>query len=253
MIKKIYKSILSEKTRIRLRTSLQKCSSIYYRGNNYYCNCCSKSFRTFLPKGNIQRKQAKCPYCSSLERTRVLDLYLEKELDIYKHEASSILHFAPEAILFEKLKNINSVEYVDGDINTAYARNIVDATDIKYPDNYFDYIICSHVLGHVPDEPKAIREMYRVLKNDGVALIMTLLSDAKHTLEKDSIQSPDDRLKHYGELDLCRLHAHDFEDRIKAQGFKTQKIDYRTNFSSEIRKKQSLGDGSREIIFSCRK
>jgi len=75
------------------------------------------------------------------------------------------------------LKNIKNIVYIDADINKALARNVIDITNIPYPENYFDYIICSHVLGHVPNEQLAIEELHRVLKHDGKALILTLLGD----------------------------------------------------------------------------
>lgn len=253
MIKKTYKFLFSEKIRLKNRKLLQVIISPIYIGNKFYCNCCNKSFRKFLPKGNIKRLNAKCPFCSSLERTRVIDLYLEKELNIYNKENIKILHFAPEDILFKKLIKIKDVDYIDGDINPNYARNIIDATDIKYPDNYFDLIICCHVLGHIPDEAKAINEMHRVLKKDGVALIMTVLSEKEKTFESDSITSSQQRLENYGEADLCRLHGLDFSSRLTKQGFKTEVNDYRKTFPLDVQIKNSLGDGKREIIYVCRK
>lgn len=204
-----------------------------------------------MKKGNRVRLNAKCPFCFSLERTRVLDLYLDQELNIYKSENIKILHFAPEFALFRKLSKINHIEYIDADINPAYARNVIDITNIPFPDNYFDFIICSHVLGHVPNEQLAFIELHRVLKKDGIALILTLLSDKESTYEDDYILSPEDKLKSYGESDLCRLHGKDFATRIQLNGFIVETIDYRLNFSNEIQKKQALGNGEREIIFKC--
>jgi SAM-dependent methyltransferase len=253
MLKSIYKYLFSERIRLKIRKSIPVLISPIYTGNKYYCNCCNKSFRKFLPKGNIKRLNAKCPFCSSLERTRVIDLYLDKELNIYNKKNIKILHFAPEDILFKKFIKIRGVEYIDGDINANYARNIIDATNIKYPDNYFDLIICCHVLGHIPDEAKAIKEMYRVLKKDGVALIMTVLSNEEKTFESDSITSDQQRLENYGEVDLCRLHGLDFSHRLAKQGFKTEVNDYRKTLPLGVQNRNRLGDGKREIIYVCRK
>ncbi len=253
-MKKIYKSLLSEKKRNKIRNFTQRLIFPIFLGNKLYCNCCGKSFRKFLPKGNIKRLNAKCPYCFSLERMRVLDLYLENELNIYQKQNIKILHFAPEETLFVKLSSIKNIEYIDGDINPAYARYIVDITKINFPDNYFDYILCSHVLGHIPDEAKAIKEIYRVLKKNGLAILMTLIDlESKNTFEDKKIISSKDKLKYYGEFDLCRLHGLDFMDRIKKHNFKVEVIDYRKSFSEEIQSKFSLGDGKREIIYKCEK
>lgn len=253
MIKHIYKKLLREKTRNNIREFLSRLLSPVYYGDKFYCNCCNKTFRKFLSKGNVKRLNAQCPFCSSLERTRVLELYLNNELNIFESENKRILHFAPEFALFRKLRKIKNVTYIDADLNPAYARNVIDITNIPFPEKYFDYIICSHVLGHVPDESLAIRELHRVLKTDGIALILSLLSDAETTFEDNNIKTPDAKLKFYGEADLCRLYGKDFAKRLQANGFIVEEIDYRLHFSSEIQKKYSLGNGEREIIFKCTK
>lgn len=232
---------------------LQRLISFQYYGNNFYCNCCNKKFRKFLKKGHNPRLNAQCPYCFSLERTRVLDFYIEKELNLYKLENIKVLHFAPEYVLFRKLSEIKNITYVDADINPAYARHVFDITNIPFPDNYFDYIICSHVLGHVHDESLAIKELLRVLNPNGIALIMTLLSNKENTFENKDINTPNERLKYYGEFDLCRLHGNDFANRLKNNGFIVDAIDYRLSFSEEIQKKYSLGNGEREKVFICSK
>lgn len=253
MIKHIYKKLISEKYRIKIINTIQRFISPIYYGKNFYCNCCNKHFKKFLVKGNTPRPNAQCPFCSSLERTRVLDLYMSKELKLYEKENVKILHFAPEYGLLKKLNNMKNTEYIDADINPAYAKNIIDVTNIPFAENYFDYIICSHVLGHVPDEKKAISELFRVLKPSGTSLIMTLLSNKNKTFEDKNIKTDKDKLKFYGENNLCRLHGNDFAERLQNTGFIVEKIDYRTQLPNEVQNKHRLGDGKREIIFKCNK
>jgi len=253
-VKTTFKRITSEKFRIRAIHKLGKLSSILYMGNTFHCNCCGKNFRKFLDKGIVKRPNAKCPYCFSLERTRVLDLYLNNELGLYKKNDIKLLHFAPEPSLFKKINAIKGIDYIDGDIHPDYARNKIDITDIKFTDDFFDLIICSHVLGHVPNEEKAIKELHRVMKPGGTALIMSLLDiDSKRTIEYEHVQSLEDRIKHYGEPDLCRLHGLDLKLRLQNGGFRTEMIDYRKEMSSELNIHLSLGDGRRELIFRCKK
>ncbi|MCL2246334.1 MAG: class I SAM-dependent methyltransferase [Lentimicrobiaceae bacterium] len=253
MLKKIYKRIFSEKTRINIRIFLDKNTAFFYIGNKFECNCCGKTFRKFKSKGNILRKNVKCPYCGSLERTRLLLFYLEKETNIFTKKDCKVLHFAPEQTLLSKFSQRTAMEYVDADINPNYANYIFDIEEIPYPNEYFDYIICSHVLGHVSHEQKAIEELFRVLKWDGQALIMTLIDKNRETtLEEPFITTPKDRLKYYSEQDLARLHGLDFGQRL-SHCFKVEEIDYRTTFEGALQKRFSLGDGAREIIFSCRK
>lgn len=252
MIKSLYKTLIPEKQRINLRLSIQKAISPLYYGKSYRCNCCGKSFRKFLDKGNVTRKNVRCPRCDSLERNRLLLFYLENETDIFL-KSLKVFHVAPESCLYQKLHNLE-LEYIDGDIDPAYASHVIDITQIPYPDNYFDLVICSHVLGHIPDERKAIDELHRVLSKKGQALIMTLINkELEKTYENHSIKTPDERLKHYGEVDLCRLHGTDFAERLAVPGFTVEIIDYRKQLSEEIVNKYRLGDGSRELIFKCTK
>ncbi len=251
MLKKLYKRIIPEKNRNQIHKSIRRLGYPLYLGNEYHCNLCEKEFRSFLPKGNIPREQAMCPYCFSLERTRVLDLYLENELDLYNQTNCSILHFAPEDALFHKLKKISGVEYIDADINPANARHVEDITNISYADDYFDYLICSHVLGHVPDENKAISECKRVLKPSGVALFLSVIPPTQQeTLEYFEDLTAQQRLSMYGESDLIRLHGTDFLNRLATQ-FHVEAIDYRLQCSPEDQTKYSLGNGEREVIYKC--
>lgn len=254
MIKEIYKKLISEKNRIELKNSITRLFLPLYYGNTYTCNCCHKSFRKFIPKGRVNpRKNAKCPNCGALERTRLLDFYLHNETMLFSTTGMKVLHFAPEKILFKKLSALD-IEYVDGDINPYFAQHLIDITQIPYADNYFDLIICSHVLAHVPDEEKAVSELLRVLKKPGSCIIMSNIDQrAEKTFEDKSIITEEDRLKNYSEPDLCRLHGRDFQQRLENGGFHVQEIDYRKHFTNEEQQKYQLGDGRRELIFICRK
>lgn len=128
----------------------------------------------FLPKGD--RENALCLYCSSLERTRLLDLYLRNVPKFYTKSNIKLLHFGPEEALFSKIKK-QKIEYIDADINSAPASHVEGITRISFPDNYFDYIICSHVLAELPLTilPKAVSELFRVLKPTGAAFIIEMV------------------------------------------------------------------------------
>lgn len=248
MIKQLYKRLVPERHRIAAIEAFHRLRAPLYYGRRFYCNCCGKHFRKFLPKGHTRRENAQCPRCGSLERTRLLHLYLQAQTDLFKRSLK-VLHIAPERCLFDILSKLG-LEYIDGDINPAYARHVIDITDIPYPEDYFDLILCSHVLGHVPDEAQAIRELRRVLKPGGQALIMTLLGlEAPHTLEDERIATPAERLARYGEPDLCRRHGLDFAKRLEKQGFRVERIDYRQALPAEVVTQQQLGDGQRELIF----
>jgi len=253
MIKKIYKKFFSEKTRVEIRIFFEKKRAFFYWGDNFECNCCGKRFRKLRPKGNIVRKNAKCPYCGSLERHRVLFFYIENETNLFTKKNCKLLYFAPEHCLLQKFKQCAFIDIIDADINPNYANYVFNIESIPYPNEHFDYIICSHVLGHVANEQKAIEELYRVLKPKGQALIMTLIDKTiEKTYEDPSISTPEERLKYYSESDLARLHGLDFAQRL-SHCFKVDEIDYRKNFDDDKQKRFSLGDGRREIIFKCTK
>lgn len=252
MIKSLYKKLFNEGFRNNIIYLVNKIQALFLKGDAYYCNCCNKSFRKFLEKGNIPRKNAMCPNCLSLERTRVLMEYLKGETDIFT-KTIKVLHFAPERCLFTKLKKLN-IEYIDGDINPALASNIIDITNIPYPDNYFDLIICSHVLGHVPDEKEALSEIKRVLSPDGEALILSLIDFKREiTYENPEIKTAQEKLFAYGEPDLERLYGLDFKSRLQNVNLIVEEIDYRKNIHRDIKNRLSVGDGSRELIFKCTK
>jgi SAM-dependent methyltransferase len=253
LLKAIYKKTIKEQTRIQIRKLVLKLFFVFYLGNKYSCNCCGKSFRKMRSYGNKRRKNASCPYCFSLERTRVLDFYLQNETNAYQ-ASIKLLHIAPEPVIMSKLKNNKNLNYISGDINPDYADYEIDITSIPFPDNYFDLIICSHVLGHIPEESIAIKELYRTLSTDGKALIMTILDrNNPHTHEDLSLTTDSERISHYTEHNLCRLHGIDFEKRLSNEGFTVEVNDYRLGFDQEFRKRYCLGNGDREIIYVCSK
>ncbi len=250
MIRKLYRQMVPEKLRLQFHIAFRKLKAARLKGDEFFCPCCGNSSSKFLAKGNgiTLRQNAECAHCGSLERTRLLYLYLQNETSIFSG-SPKVLHFAPETILKEKLSP--NPNYIDVDINPNFASVAMDITDIQFPDSHFDYIICSHVLGHIPDEQKAISELYRVLKPGGNLFLLSLLDQKlDKTIEKDNTElSPQKKLEIYGESDLERLYGQDFAARISQPEVSVERIDYRRNFSAAEREKMALGDGNREIIY----
>lgn len=254
MIHTLVRALLPEKQRIALLMTGMRLRSLTLRGKAFTCNCCGRSFRKFLPYGNQPRPNALCPWCHSLERTRVLMAYLERETRVF-NLGTRTLHFAPEGSILKRIKrSARPGDYIAADINPALGEVVADITRIPYPDNSFDYVICSHVLGHVPDEPRAIDEIYRVLTPGGEALVMTLL-DLRNpvTLEDAGVTTAQERLARYGEPDLVRRHGRDFAHRLQRPGILIEEIDYAAHMKGEERRRMSTGNGERELIFRCTK
>lgn len=252
-IKTIYKTIFNESTRLKIFRIRRKLKGLILAGNQVECNCCGKTFRKFLPKGNGLeiRENAECPNCGSLERTRLLLFYLCRETDMFSKRCK-LLHIAPEDSLKKIFQNHKNIEYVNGDLNPYFADEIIDLTDIQYPNDTFDYIICSHVLGHIPDEKKAVQEMRRVLKPNGIAFVLTLISnDHLSTFENSELFTDEQRLKAYGEKDLVRLHGCDFKKRLSINGFEVQPIDYTQKLKVKTIQRFKVVNTGRETIFKC--
>jgi len=247
------KTVVPTKYRLSIRINLIRFTGLFYRGQNFKCNLCGKSFRKMIPHGNTPRPNAKCPNCLSLERTRVLWFYLKNRL-IDNKQPLKILHFAPEYGLKKVLQKYENLDYKNVDLDPDLADEVVDITNIPYPENSFDLILCSHVLGHVPDEKKAVDELYRVLKPDGQALVQTIINwSLGKTFEDPKITSANERLEKYTEPDLVRLHGADFAERLRKSGFQVEAIDYASQLGDEAKAHFSLGNGDREIIFKCTK
>ncbi len=251
-IRSFIKRITNKSFRLRIRYSYNYCRGYFYYGKEYYCVCCDRFFKKFLPFGNIERKNAKCPNCESLERTRVLQYYLKDNTDIFNRD-KYILHFAPERMLSKNLKKA-SENYISVDIEKGAADRVEDIQNLGFKNSTFDYIICSCVLGHVEDEDKAINEIYRVLKVGGKAFILTVI-DLKNpfTFENVNIVSETERLKFYGEKDLLRLHGKDFFNRLRRSNSSVKEIDFAQTFNLSDRNRFSLGNGERELIFEIEK
>lgn len=252
MIKKVYKKLFSEKFRNNLIEQKNSILANFLKGKAKTCNFCEADFSKFLSKGNgiEKRENAQCPKCGSLERTRLLYFYLQNETDIFKPN-KSIFHVSPESCLRKKF--IGNPNYIDADINKNLANYEIDITTIPYPNESFDYVICSHVLGHIPDEKQAINELFRILKFNGTAFILTLLNPKEKTFESDKKLSSKEKLEFYGEHDLERLHGNDFDLFLERVNIIVEKIDYRSTFDEDFRNQYALGDGKRELIFKCTK
>lgn len=202
------------------------------KGNYVFCPCCQNSLVTFFPYGTVARGNAYCPICSSLERHRLTWLFLEKN-NLLQEETLNVLHVAPEPALFRRLtelSNQNKINYTPCDkFEEGYEYPKItknyDLTDLPEKDNSFDLVLCSHVLEHIPDDTKALEEIFRVLKPSGKAILLVPL-DKKldQTYEDWTITSPKGRLKAFGQSDHVRMYGLDFSAKIESIGFEIEQF-----------------------------
>ena len=134
-----------------------------------------------------------------------------------------MLHVAPETMFRKILKKNVGAGYLTADLNGKGVDIAMDITDIQYPDNTFDIIYCSHVLEHVPDDRRAMREFRRVLKPDGWAVILVPIT-ADKTHEDPSLTDSAERLRRFGQEDHVREYGPDYVDRLREAGFRVEVV-----------------------------
>ena len=214
------------------------------------CPICGCKSNVFLPMGVTVRGNALCPVCYSLERHRALWMFCEEKQLLSK--GGRMLHFAPESVLHKKFSELNNLDYWPVDINPNMpgVRKAVDITDIPFEDNSIDIIICNHVLEHIPDEGKALSELYRVLAQDGFAFLNVPII-RETTLENPAYNTPELRFKYYGQDDHVRAYGKDYPDRLRKAGFKVEVVEYCKNLKPEQIKRYGLVRN--ETFYICRK
>jgi predicted SAM-dependent methyltransferase len=238
-----------------VKSCLSVVQSIAYAGNQVSCPCCNSSFRKFLPAGISNRPNAQCPKCFSLERHRLIWLYLKNKTNLLS-EKLKVLHIAPEFQLYKLLRSLSNLDYLSADLSAPRAMVNVDITNMHFADNSFDVILCNHVLEHVSNDTQAMKEIYRVLKPGGWALLQVPLDgNLEETLEDPTIVSPEDRLKFYGQKDHLRLYGRDYKNRLEAAGFQVTVCDYLQELGHNASEKYRLesDDNNCEDIYLCRK
>ena len=238
-------AMISKRFRIHFIHQWHRFTAILWRGDQRYCPCCDGHFKAFMSFNG--RSDALCPRCLSLERTRLLRLYLS-QVFFYNHKQADVLHFAPEMALLPFVAS-KARRYVDADIDPNMARHVVDITRIDFPDQSFDLILCSHILAHVKSEASAIDEMMRCLKPGGVALILTAISDIENTAEDLTADTPSKKLLRFGQDDLWRIYGRDFVSRLQRENNYILTLDYRTRLTPHDIRKMGLGYHNREVFY----
>ncbi len=254
-MKKIFKFILNLVPRpilIRMSYLIRPVLVLWLKGNRYTDPIDGKSFRKFLPYGyENQRDNVLSPSTLSLERHRLLWLYLQNETDFFT-APKKVLHFAPEQAFYKLFRKQKNIDYTTTDLNSPLADVKADICNLPFKDNEFDVIFCNHVLEHIPDDTKAMQELYRVLKKGGMAILQIPqdLSREK-TFEDNSITDPKERAKIFGQYDHVRIYGRDYFDKLRSIGFTVIEEDYTKKITPELVDKYRLAKG--EIIPVCYK
>ena len=196
--------------------------SIFYIGNEVECPVCNSHYRKFLPYGRntSSRENALCPGCLSLERHRLMGLYLKRKTNFFTAPNLKVLHVAPEYCFIDRFEKMKNLDYITGDIESPLAKVKMDIHQIPFEDNTFDVAFCNHVMEHVDDYVLAMSELHRVLKPGGWALIQSP-QDMKYavTYEDATITDPKEREKYFLQNDHLRLFGRNYNHELEKGGF----------------------------------
>lgn len=249
-MKQLFKTILNVIPRpilIRLSYLARPILAFLMKGNTYKDPIDGKSFKAFLPYGyGNQRDNVLSPSTLSLERHRLLWLYLQNDTDFFTAK-KSVLHFAPEQCFLKRFQKLNNLNYTTTDLESPIADVKADICNLPFEDNSYDIILCNHVLEHIPDDTKAMQELFRVMKPGGYG-IFQIPQDLNRdsTFEDDSITDKKERAAIFGQYDHVRIYGRDYFDKLRNVGFKVEELDYTSTLSDAEIERYCLAKG--EII-----
>lgn len=255
MVQKVFKFFLNLFPRtflIKVSYWIRPIIAFSLRGTNFVDPIDGKSYRKFLPYGYEKvRENVLAPGTLSLERHRLFWLYLKNETSFFS-ENIKVLHFAPEQAFLNRFRKMKNLHYTTTDLNSPIADVKADICNLPFNDNEFDFIICNHVLEHIPDDTKAMKELYRVMAPDGIGIFQVPYeADRDITFEDNTINDPKERAKIFGQYDHVRVYGMDYFEKLASVGFKVNAINYTQKLS--VKEINTFRLPKDELIPVCRK
>ncbi len=237
------------------RMGRRQAAKVRFAGSRVECPVCDRTFSGWLGDPLV----GNCPYCGSAPRHRVLKLSLARDWSTHlptekspRARASSrvdVLHFAPEWGARRDFRmNPRVGRYVTADLSAPGVDVRCDITALDFKDESFDIVVCCHVLEHVHDDRRAIKELHRVLRPSGVTYIQVPYDSRKHTDEDPSVTDPREREKRFGQFDHVRMYGRDFIGRLREPGFKVDELRPLRSMAADQITRFGLWDDS---IFRC--
>ncbi len=225
---------------------------MFYRGNRFEDPISGKTYRKLLPYGRTNvRENALAPHSMSLERHRLIWLYLREQTTFFS-APQRVLHIAPEYCFLKLFKKQKNLDYTTADLISPWADVKMDVQAIPFPDSQFDVVICNHVLEHVDSDYKAMQEIHRVLKPGGFAILQVPMDlSMERTLEDPAFNTPELREKHYQQRDHLRLYGRDYGNRLRNAGFIVDENDYVKTLPANLVERYALPKD--EILYVCGK
>ncbi|MDY0780915.1 class I SAM-dependent methyltransferase [Tenacibaculum sp. IB213877] len=254
---KIFKLILNTIPRpflIKASYAVRPAVSWWLKGDNFTDPIDGRSFKKLLPYGyGRQRENALSPSTLSLERHRLMWLFLKNETNFFTSKKQlKVLHIAPEQCFLSIFRKQKNLDYLTSDLESPIADVKADICDLPFVDESFDVVFCNHVLEHIPDDTKAMQELYRVMKTNGFGIFQIPQDLSRETtFEDDSITDPKERAKIFGQYDHVRVYGRDYFDKLRSIGFKVDEVDYTKKIAPKLVERYALMNG--EILPVCYK
>lgn len=234
------KSAVPPRYKQALRRAYLRLAALTSAGSAVECPCCGASLRGFA---RFHGERDQCPRCGSLMRHRALLLLLRDRLRVEDWAQARVIHVGPARAVASWLASRPGLDYVSVDLDSPLAMVEADATDLPFEDESFDLAICIHTLEHIPDDRKAMSELYRLLRPGGRAVLQVPPSELAETREDPSVTDPHERERLFGQYDHVRLCGADYPARIAEAGFEVERIDYVETFDEDLRKRYGLRTG----------
>lgn len=215
ILKQILLAIIPQRILKKYDENFRNILALFYKGKKHKCNICEFEMTKFI---SIKNNDKLCPKCGSLSRTRRLYDILQKEFSNKKD--ITVLHFSPPKSIRKALKRNTNINYITSDFLGEFKSDVAyNIENIASKNNSFDYIICYHVLEHITNDTKAMSELYRVLKTNGICYIQTPFKEGE-IYEDKTIIDEKERLLHFGQKDHVRIYSvTSLKQRLENQSF----------------------------------
>lgn len=226
--------------------------SLFYRGNQFEDPISGITYRKLLPYGRLHsRNNALAPDSMSLERHRLMWLYLKMKTNFFTARLK-VLHIAPEFCFIKRFKKMPNLDYITADLESPWANVKMDINAMPFSSNSFDVVFCNHVLEHIPDDIHAMREIYRVMKPGGWAILQVPQNyEMEKTDEDITITDPKERERRFLQADHFRLYGRDYADRLKMAGFDVEENRLVEELDVDLVKRYALPE--KEVLYIARK
>jgi SAM-dependent methyltransferase len=244
-----------------------------YLGDTLCCPICDAHLRAFKPLSPEYARLAAghgyyplsrletfnyaayyCPSCDASDRERLYALHLDDVFgSLDRTRRHRMIEFAPSRALQKKLRSYPFIEHRSADLLRPIVDDRIDICDMHvYADASVDILLCSHILEHVADDRRAMREIFRVLRPDGCAIVMVpLIHGVDETCEEEAIATPEQRWRHYGSDDHVRQYGkRDFIDRLTAAGFAVEQLGH-DHFGADTLRRAGIAQDS--VLYVARR